>query len=117
MKRKYSNLFYVGLALTVIGAIMFFSRVRIGSYLFPRFGSFDTAPLFLVGWALCIALLVFRPSKATRYLLIAATLCLVITVILSAHIYFVQTPMLYFFFILVMLFGGAGLMLREITKK
>ncbi len=117
MKSKYSNIFYIGLALTVIGAILFFSRVRIGSYLFPRFGSFDTAPLFLVGWAVCIALLVFRPSKVTRYLMIAVTLCLVITVILSAHIYFVQTPILYFFLILIMLFGGAGLMLREATKK
>lgn len=115
--KKYSNTFYIGLALTIAGAILFFSRVRIGSYLFPRFGSFDTAPLFLIGWALCIALLVFRPSKFTRYLMIAATLGLVITVILSAHIYFVQTPMLQFFVILAMLFGGAGLMLREVLKK
>ena len=115
--KKYSKLFYIGLALTAAGAVLFFSRVRIGSYLFPRFGSFDTAPLFLVGWALCIALMVFRPSKFTRYLMIAVTLGLVITVILSAHIYFVQTPMIQFFAILAMLFGGAGLMLREITKK
>lgn len=117
MKRKFSNLFYIGLALAVIGAILFFSRVRIGSYLFPRFGSFDTAPLFLVGWALCVALLVLRPSKFTRYLMIAVTLGLVITVILSAHIYFTQTSMLSFFCILAMLFGGAGLMLKEILKK
>ena len=68
MKKKYSNTFYIGLALSAVGAVMFFSRVRIGSYLFPRFGSFDT-------------------------------------------------PMLHFFIILAMLFGGAGLMLREVLKK
>ena len=115
--KKYSYTFYIGLVLTAVGAVLFFSRVRIGSYLFPRFGSVDTAPFFLVGWAICIGLLVFRPSKATRSLLAFVTLGLVITVILSAHIYFAPTSMLNFFAILVMMFGGAGLMVRSLKKK
>ncbi|MBQ8995085.1 MAG: hypothetical protein IJ091_04665 [Oscillospiraceae bacterium] len=117
MQKKHTHLFYIGLLMTAVGAILFFSRVRIGSYLFPRFGSFDTAPVFVVAWALCFLLLVFRPSSMAKYLLALVTLALVIAVILSAHIYFVQTSILYFFGILALLFGGVGLVLRERNKK
>ncbi len=117
MKKSHTPSFYIGVVMALVGAVLFFSRVRVGSYLFPRFGSFDSAPLFLVGWAVCFLLLVLRPGNQTKILLALMTFALVITIILSAHIYFIQTPMIMFFFILALLFGGAGLILRELLGK
>ena len=117
MKKSHTPSFYIGVVMALVGAVLFFTRVRVGSYLFPRFGSFDSAPLFLVGWAVCFLLLVLRPGNQTKILLALMTFALVITIILSAHIYFVQTPMMMFYLILALLFGGAGLILRELLGK
>ena len=112
MKDKKKMLLYLGIGMAAAGVLLFFSRVRVGSYLFPRFGGFDSAPLFLVAWALSFLLLVLRPGKVTKILLGAVTFALVITIILSAHIYIIPTPMGWFMAILALLFGGAGLILR-----
>ena len=114
MKDKKKILLYLGIGMAVAGVLLFFSRVRVGSYLFPRFGGFDSAPLFLVCWALSFLLLVLRPGKATKILLGVVTFALVITIILSAHIYIIPTPLGWFMAILALLFGGAGLILRSV---
>ncbi len=117
MKKYQSGTFYAGILLTAVGAILFFTRVRVGNYLFPRIGAFSTGPAFLVGWAVCLLLLVFRPGKITKILLALVTLALVISILLSAHIYIVTTSALAMFGILALLFGGIGLILRAVRQQ
>ena len=114
MKRFRSPVFCIGLIMTLIGVILFLSTVRVGDFSFSHFSRNNIGPLLLVVWCIALALLVIRQSVFYEILLGAVTLALIVVIILNVHIYVVSTPMIRFLAMLALIFGGAGLMIRDI---
>ena len=114
MKRFRSPVFCIGLVLTLIGVVMFLSNVRVGDFSFTHFSRNNIGPLLLVLWCIVLTLLIIRQSLLFELLLGAVTLALIVVIILNVHIYVVSTPMIKFLAMLALIFGGAGLMIRDI---
>ncbi len=114
MKRFRSPVFCIGLILTLIGVVMFLSNVRVGDFSFTHFSRNNIGPLLLVLWCIVLTLLIIRQSLLFELLLGAVTLALIVVIILNVHIYVVSTPMIKFLAMLALIFGGAGLMIRDI---
>ncbi|MBP0970133.1 MAG: hypothetical protein J5744_08315 [Oscillospiraceae bacterium] len=112
MKRK-NVLFYAGLIMTVLGVLLFFSIVRVGSFSFFHMGRKNIGPVLLVLWCVILALFVYFRSVLFELLLTLITIALIIVIILNVRIYVVTTSMLRFMAILALIFGGAALMIRE----
>ena len=116
MKKTDSRLFRIGLALTLVGVILFLSIVRVGDFSFSFFRRSNMAPTLLILWCVALALLVMRQTLIYEVILGILTLALIIIIILNVHIYVATTNMLKFIGILLLIFGGAGLMLRELLS-
>ena len=114
MKRFRSPVFCIGLVLTLIGVVMFLSNVRVGDFSFTHFSRNNIGPLLLVLWCIVLTLLIIRQFLLFELLLGAVTLALIVVIILNVHIYVVSTPMIKFLAMLALIFGGAGLMIRDI---
>jgi len=113
-KKTESTMFRIGLILTIIGVILFLSTVRVGDFSFTHLGKFNTGPVIVIIWCLALAFLVIYQNLFFEILLAVITLALVVVIILNVHIYVVSTSMIKFLGILVLLFGGAGMMIREL---
>ena len=111
--KKNSILFYTGLIMTIIGVFFFFSIVRVGSFSLFHFGSNNAGPILLIVWCLFLTAFVIFRSAILELLLALTTVALIIVIILNVRIYVVTTSMIRFIAILVLIFGGAGLMIRE----
>ncbi len=99
--------------MTAIGVVLFFSIVRVGGFSFHHLSRSSAGSVTLVLWCLILTLFVAYRSLIFEILLVLATGALVITIILNVHIFVITTSMLKFAAILVLIFGGAGLMIRE----
>lgn len=99
--------------MTALGVILFFSIVRVGAFSFYHLGKSNIGPVILVLWCFLLTLFVIYRSLVFELLLVFATIALIIVIILNVHIYVVSTSMIKFVAILVLIFGGAGLMIRE----
>ena len=113
MMKKNSLMFYLGLAMTVIGVFRFFTIVRVGDFSFTHMGRYNTGPMILIFWCVVLALFVIYRSVIFELLLALSTIALIIVIVLNVHIYVVSTSMIKFIAILALIFGGAGLMIRE----
>ena len=111
--KKNSILFYAGLIMTILGVLLFFSIVRVGSFSLFHMGRNNAGPVLLVVWCLLLALFVIFRSVIFELLLALATIALILVIILNVRIYVVTTSMIRFLAILALIFGGAGLMIRE----
>ena len=69
--------------------------------------------MILVFWCVMLALFVIYRSVIFELLLALSTIALIIVIVLNVHIYVVSTSMIKFIAILALIFGGAGLMIRE----
>ena len=111
--KKNSVLFYIGLVMTVLGVLLFFSIVRVGSFSLFHLGRNNAGPVLLIIWCLLLTLFVIYRSVVFELLLALTTIALIIVIILNVRIYVVTTSMIRFLAILALIFGGAGLMIRE----
>lgn len=111
--KKNSILFYAGLLMTVIGVLLFFSIVRVGSFSLFHLGRSNAGPVLLIVWCLILTAFVIFRSAILELLLALTTIALIIVIILNVRIYVVTTSMIRFLAILALIFGGAGLMIRE----
>ena len=76
-------------------------------------GRYNTGPMILIFWCVVLALFVIYRSVIFELLLALSTIALIIVIVLNVHIYVVSTSMIKFIAILALIFGGAGLMIRE----
>ena len=117
--KKDNNLllFLLGLAMTLAGVILFLTLVRVGSFSFSGLFRGNPAPVILIVWCLLFLLFTVTASSFSAVLLGIATLAFIIAVIANARIYIVTTSLFRFVSVLILIFGGAGLMVRYVVKK
>lgn len=110
--------FLLGIVLTIIGAVIFLTNVRVSSFsFFFRYrGTNVTAILML---ALCILLVVYivYSNIVTGFLLALTFLLFIISIIMSMRFHIVYMSALEVVIILATFFGGIGLTIRGIVKS
>lgn len=108
--------FLLGIVLTIVGAILFLSNVRVSNFtfFFKYHGTNITALLLLL---LCILLVVFivYPGFLTGLLLGLDFLAMIVTIIMSLNFYIVYMSAFEIIVILGLFFGGIGLTLKGIV--
>lgn len=108
--------FLLGIVLTVIGAVLFLSNVRVSnfSFFYKYHGTNVTALLLLL---LCILLVVFivYPGFITGLLLGLDFLAMIVTIIMSMNFYIMYMSAFEIIVMLALFFGGIGLTLRGIV--
>ena len=80
---------------------------------FLHLGSSNAGPVLLIVWCLILTAFVIFRSAILELLLALTTIALIIVIILNVRIYVVTTSLIRFLAILALIFGGAGLMIRE----
>lgn len=114
MKSLMSFLF--GIALTVIGAVLFLSNVRVSNFsFFYRINGTNVTALLLL--LLCILLVVYiiYPGFITGLLLSVDFLAMIVTIIMSMNFYITYISAFEVIVMLALFFGGIGLTLRGIV--
>ena len=109
--------FLLGFALAVAGGWLLTNQVVVsgGSWSLWGYSSFGMS---LVPFVLGIALLFFNGRSVIGWLLLIAGLVIIIAgVLVNLHVYFVATSLFNTLLILVLLFGGIGLIARSLRSQ
>ncbi|HVH33076.1 MAG TPA: hypothetical protein VM847_03080 [Tahibacter sp.] len=109
--------FLLGFALAVAGGWLLTNQVIVsgGSWSLWGYSSFGMS---LVPFVLGIALLFFNGRSVIGWLLLIAGLVIIIAgVLVNLHVYFVATSLFNTLLILVLLFGGIGLIARSLRSQ
>jgi len=109
--------FLLGFALAVAGGWLLTNQVVVsgGSWTLWGYSSFGMS---LVPFVLGIALLFFNGRSVIGWLLLIAGLVIIIAgVLVNLHVYFVATSLFNTLLILVLLFGGIGLIARSLRSQ
>ncbi|WP_386065566.1 hypothetical protein ACFJIW_13685 [Tahibacter sp. UC22_41] len=109
--------FLLGFALAVAGGWLLTNQVIVsgGSWTLWGYSSFGMS---LVPFVLGIALLFFNGRSVIGWLLLIAGLVIIIAgVLVNLHVYFVATSLFNTLLILVLLFGGIGLIARSLRSQ
>lgn len=108
--------FLLGIVLTILGAGIFLSKVRVSNFtfFFRYHGTNITALLLLIFFILLVAYIVY-PSFVTGFLLGIAFLGFIVSIILSMNFYIVHISALEIVLMLAMFFGGIGLTLKAVV--
>lgn len=105
--------FLFGLGMAVAGGYMLTSRVTVTSG-FWHFWGYNAFGLTLVPFILGVVLLFFNGRSAVGWLLLFVGVVLILAgVILNLQIYFQHTTLFELIMMLVLLFGGIGLLARS----
>lgn len=108
--------FLLGIVLTIVGAVVFLSNVRVSNFtFFYRYHGTNVTALLLL--LLCILLVVFivYPGFVTGLLLGIDFLAMIVTIIMSLNFYITYMSAFEIIVILALFFGGIGLTLRGIV--
>jgi hypothetical protein len=109
--------FLVGFALAVVGGWLLMNQVTVtgGAQLFWGYDGFGLSLLpFLLG----VGMLFFNGRSIVGWLLLGAGLLIVIVgIIVNMHIYFRPTSLFNTLLMLVLLFGGIGLIARSLRAQ
>jgi len=104
--------FLIGLAMAIAGGYMLTSRVSVNTG-FWQFGGYNAFGLTLVPFIFGVLILFFNGRSVVGWLLLFAGLVLMLAgIILNLQIYFQHTSLFELIVILVLLFGGLGLLAR-----
>ncbi len=108
--------FLLGIAFTILGAILFLTNIRVSNFtFFYRFkGTNITAILLLIMCILLVAYIVYT-NFVIGLLLGITFLAFIVTIIMSMKFYIVSMTALEVVVILITFFGGIGLTLRGIV--
>lgn len=110
--------FLLGIVLTIIGAVIFLTNVRVSSFsFFFRYHGTNVTGILMV--ALCILLVVYivYSNIVTGFLLALTFLLFIVSIILSMKFYILHMSALEVFIILATFFGGIGLTIRGIVQS
>lgn len=109
--------FLLGFALAVAGGWLLTNQVIVsgGSWMLWGYSSFGMS---LVPFVLGVALLFFNGRSVIGWLLLIAGLVIIIAgVLVNLRVYFVATSLFNTLLILVLLFGGIGLIARSLRSQ
>lgn len=110
--------FLLGIVLTIIGAVVFLTKVRVSSFsFFFRYHGTNVTGILIL--ALCILLVVYivYSNIVTGFLLALTFLLFIISIILSMEFYILHMSALEVVIILATFFGGIGLTIRGIVQS
>lgn len=108
--------FLLGIVLTVLGAGIFLSKVRVSNYtFFYRFHGTNITALLLLVFCIVLVVYIVYPGFVTAFLLGLTFLGFLVSIILSMNFYIVHVTALEVLIMLAMFFGGIGLTLRAIV--
>lgn len=106
--------FLMGLVMAVAGGYLLTSRVTVTSG-FWTFGGYDTFGLSLVPLIFGIGIVFFNGRSVLGWLLlIAGSVIILAGILMNLRIYFEHTSLFNTIIMLVLLFGGIGLMARAV---
>lgn len=109
--------FLLGFALAVAGGWLLTNQVVVsgGSWILWGYNSFGVS---LIPFVLGVALLFFNGRSVVGWLLLLAGLVIIIAgVLVNLRIYFVTTSLFNTLLMLVLLFGGIGLIVRSLRSQ
>ena len=105
--------FLLGIVLTIVGAIMFLSNVRVSNFsLFFRFSGINVTAILLILMCIFLVAVIVYPNFVTKLILGLLFLAFVVTIIMSLDFYIIHMTALEIMLILATFFGGIGLTLR-----
>ncbi len=108
--------FVIGLVMAVAGGYLLTSRVTVTSG-FWTWGGYDTFGLSLVPFIFGIGILFFNGRSVLGWLLLIAGAVIILAgIIANLRIYFEHTSLFNTLVMLVLLFGGIGLMARGVKS-
>lgn len=108
--------FVIGLVMAVAGGYLLTSRVTVTSG-FWTWGGYDTFGLSLVPFIFGIGILFFNGRSVLGWLLLIAGAVIILAgIIVNLRIYFEHTSLFNTLVMLVLLFGGIGLMARGVKS-
>lgn len=110
--------FLLGIVLTIIGAVIFLTNVKVSSFsFFFRYHGTNVTGILMV--ALCILLVVYivYSNIVTGFLLALTFLLFIVSIILSMKFYILHMSALEVFIILATFFSGIGLTIRGIVQS
>lgn len=108
--------FVIGLVMAVAGGYLLTSRVTVTSG-FWTWGGYDTFGLSLVPFIFGIGILFFNGRSVLGWLLLIAGAVIILAgIIANLRIYFEHTSLFNTLVMLVLLFGGIGLMARGVRS-
>ncbi|MBO5424169.1 MAG: hypothetical protein J6A25_01510 [Lachnospiraceae bacterium] len=108
--------FLLGIVLTIVGAILFLTNVRVSSFtFFFRYNGTNITAILMILMCILVVVYIVYSNFVTGLLLGIAFLAFVISVIMSMKFYIISMTALEVFVILATFFGGIGLTLRGIV--
>ncbi len=108
--------FLFGFALAVAGGWLLMNQVTVSSGSWMFFG-YDAFGMSLIPFIIGVGMLFFDGRSVIGWLLLTASLVIVLAgIIANLHIYFRPTSLFNTLLILVLLFGGIGLLARSLRS-
>lgn len=108
--------FLLGIVLTIVGAILFLTNVRVSSFtFFFRYNGTNITAILILLMCILVVVYIVYSNFVTGLLLGIAFLAFVISVIMSMSFYIISMTALEIVVILATFFGGIGLTLRGIV--
>jgi predicted membrane channel-forming protein YqfA (hemolysin III family) len=109
--------FLFGFVLAVVGGWLLMNQVTVSSGAWMFWG-YDAFGLSLLPFILGVGMLFFNGKSVFGWLLLVAGLAIVIAgVIVNLHVYFRPTSLFNTLMMLVLLFGGIGLIARSLRSQ
>ena len=107
--------FFVGLAMAISGGYMLISRVIVASS-FWNWGGYNTFGLSLIPLIIGIALVFFNGKSIVGWLLVFASVVVIVSgILMNLQIYFQPTSLFNTIVMLVLFAGGLGLIGRAVV--
>lgn len=108
--------FLLGIVLTIIGAVLFLSNIKVSNFtFFYRYNGTNITAILLLLMCILVVVYIVYSNFVTGLLLGIVFLGFVVSVIMSMKFYIVSMSALEVFVILATFFGGIGLTLRGIV--
>lgn len=108
--------FLLGFALAVAGGWLLMNQVMVSSGTWMFFG-YDAFGMSLIPFIIGVGMLFFNGRSVIGWLLLTASLVIVLAgIVANLHIYFRPTSLFNTLLILVLLFGGIGLIARSLRS-
>lgn len=118
MKKLQKPDMIIGIIFMIIGLIAFLKNVRVGTFMFYRFGGWvNTGAVALIFMIACFMALIIKPNKITKVLLALSVIILILVIILSVNITVARMSILSLIIMLGMLFGGTALIIKSWLQK
>ena len=109
--------FLLGFVFAVVGGWLLMSQVTVTSGVWTLWG-YDSFGMSLIPFIIGVGMLFFNGKSVFGWLLLIASLLIVIAgVIINMHIYFRPTSLFNTMMMLVLLFGGIGLIARSLRSQ